>query len=84
MLVLELKCYSWPSGPVLIVLTSHIALQQVKKSPISSPLHLSSPLPNIVSKLECYCLSRVEGILIFTPYDIPIDLSLFLTGVLAK
>jgi hypothetical protein len=41
-------------------------------------------LPDIVGKLECFCLSGVEGILVSIPYDIAIDLSLFLPGVLAK
>lgn len=32
-------------------------------------------LPDIVSKLECFCLSGVEGILVLLPYNID-DLSI--------
>jgi hypothetical protein len=41
-------------------------------------------LPDIVSKLECFCLSGVEGTLVSTPYNIANDLALSLPGVLAK
>jgi hypothetical protein len=43
--VLEQRCYSSPSVPLLIASTSRIILIQVKRFPIFSPSHSSSPSP---------------------------------------